>query len=32
VQQQLRQLGHTEIQIEKIEPTIEDCFMELMNQ
>lgn len=32
VQQQLQQLGHTEIQLEKIEPTIEDCFMELMNQ
>ncbi len=28
----LKQNGHDQLAIKKIEPTIEDCFMELMNQ
>ena len=27
----LRELGHRQVQIEAIEPGVEDCFMELMS-
>lgn len=32
IEKSLVDKGHTDLSIQKIEPTIEDCFMELMNQ
>lgn len=32
IEKSLIDKGHTDLSIQKIEPTIEDCFMELMNQ
>ncbi|MCB0491280.1 MAG: ABC transporter ATP-binding protein [Cyclobacteriaceae bacterium] len=32
IEKSLVDKGHTNLSIQKIEPTIEDCFMELMNQ
>lgn len=32
IEQSLTNQGHNQLSIQKIEPTIEDCFMELMNQ
>lgn len=32
LEQQLKEAGHSEISMHRIEPSIEDCFMSLMNQ